>query len=265
MSTPNQANLQKEVRVGLVLYGGVSLAIYIYGVVLEYFRVVRASQKLEHNAYSGLLEKLNCRVMVDIVSGSSAGGINGVLLAKALSSGVSAAAFKKMRNIWLEAADFTALIKPGRKQMAALLDEVFFERKLKEGLEQMEQEADVAKKNAKPLSPSVRALDLFITATDLNGRKISTAGGASAEGQPSLATLEYRRVFHRKYRTKGFNPSNEEIGYDQNDFSADKNEQLVRICRATSAFPAALRPVTLQKTDPATGNLLEAGIKRKSF
>ena len=43
-----------DVRFGLVLYGGVSLAIYIYGVVLEFWRLMLASEGRELNAYSGL-------------------------------------------------------------------------------------------------------------------------------------------------------------------------------------------------------------------
>ena len=34
----------KELRLGLVLYGGVSLAVYIYGVVLELYRIIRRAR-----------------------------------------------------------------------------------------------------------------------------------------------------------------------------------------------------------------------------
>lgn len=39
-------------RFGLVLYGGVSLAIYIYGVVFEFWRLVRASRGAETNGWT---------------------------------------------------------------------------------------------------------------------------------------------------------------------------------------------------------------------
>ncbi len=80
----NKPEPKNEIRIGLVLYGGVSLAIYIYGVVLEFLRVVRAWD-LEDNDYSKILRKADSKIVVDIISGTSAGGINGVLLAKALS------------------------------------------------------------------------------------------------------------------------------------------------------------------------------------
>ena len=34
-----------EVRIGLVLYGGVSLAVYIYGVVVEVQRLLRRARR----------------------------------------------------------------------------------------------------------------------------------------------------------------------------------------------------------------------------
>jgi hypothetical protein len=46
----------REIRIGLVHYGGVSLAIYIYGVVFEFWRLVRASCGEEHNTYSAYLK-----------------------------------------------------------------------------------------------------------------------------------------------------------------------------------------------------------------
>ncbi len=76
-----------EVRLGLVLYGGISLAVYMYGVVLEFWRLVRASQGREVNAYTSILQGVAASAIVDIISGTSAGGINGVLLAKALATG----------------------------------------------------------------------------------------------------------------------------------------------------------------------------------
>src|SRR5215210_4344261 len=73
---------EADVRFGLVLYGGVSLAIYIYGVVLEFWRLMRASEGREANAYSELLSDANVTASVDVISGTSAGGINGIVLAK---------------------------------------------------------------------------------------------------------------------------------------------------------------------------------------
>ncbi len=125
MDASAQSVPRKEIRIGLVLYGGVSLAIYIYGVVCEFFRVVRASRGFEQNAYSAILDQTGSNVVVDIVSGTSAGGINGVLLSKAICNGLSTSSFGRLRGVWLKAADLSSLLRPGRSQAAALLDENF--------------------------------------------------------------------------------------------------------------------------------------------
>ena len=92
---------EPELRLGLVLYGGVSLAVYIYGVVVEVQRLLQASARFEGGIGSGrrrdrveggYAKALSRRrayrgTSVDIISGTSAGGINGILLAKALAEG----------------------------------------------------------------------------------------------------------------------------------------------------------------------------------
>jgi predicted acylesterase/phospholipase RssA len=91
----------KELRIGLVLYGGVSLAVYMNGIVTELWHALRASQShhgtgrrdLEGTAsvYRELFERLETtptadalRIVVDAVAGTSAGGVNGAVLAKAV-------------------------------------------------------------------------------------------------------------------------------------------------------------------------------------
>ncbi|MDB4868420.1 MAG: hypothetical protein JWR03_2753, partial [Cohnella sp.] len=60
-------NLTKEIRIALVLYGGVSLAIYMNGVANELLTLTRArrgaSSDAEGNAYTSLLERMNCEVV----------------------------------------------------------------------------------------------------------------------------------------------------------------------------------------------------------
>lgn len=247
---------KNEIRIGLVLYGGVSLAIYIYGVVLEFLRVVRAWE-LEHNVYSDILEKTDSKIVVDIISGTSAGGINGVLLAKALSNGLSTESFEMLRSLWLEAADLSSLLRPGRPEMAALLDERFLEDRLLAGLNQMDVEVENAKGTGKPLEPSVSALDLFVSSTDLNGRIVSGRELGETVFKRPIESKEYRRMFHFKFRKKGFNDSDPDLGNPKNDFSKDKNDRLLKICRATSAFPVALRPVKLEKGKEVAESLLK--------
>ena len=109
---------EKELRIALVCFGGVSLAIYMHGISKEILKLVRASRALhahrgplparagrllrlrrrsdpehdaEHDTEAGLFRaaardrpQLELRVIVDIIAGASAGGINGTMLARAL-------------------------------------------------------------------------------------------------------------------------------------------------------------------------------------
>jgi len=113
----------KELRIGLVLYGGVSLAVYMNGVVTELWHALRASQSragggqtdLDGTAsvYKDLLDRLaedanteELRIVVDAVAGTSAGGVNGAALAKAVVEGGDA---RVLNTVWIEQADIAAL------------------------------------------------------------------------------------------------------------------------------------------------------------
>jgi patatin-related protein len=139
---------QIEVRLAVVLYGGVSLAVYIHGVTREILNLVRASKLFRAAAksapsqgdstaiYYELLSKfspeLDLRVVVDLISGASAGGINGVLLGKALAHDLP---LEPHRELWLKNADVTSLSNPGsplgrltKAAMAPLFDQLLIRR-----------------------------------------------------------------------------------------------------------------------------------------
>ncbi len=112
---------QKELRIGLVCYGGVSLAVYMHGVTKELWNLARASRGFHAgeptgsavaSEYRRLLEMLadehdlRLRVLPDIFSGASAGGINAVFLAQAVYSGRS---LEPLTKLWLDNADIDRL------------------------------------------------------------------------------------------------------------------------------------------------------------
>jgi len=116
---------QKELRIALVCYGGISLAVYMHGVTKELWKLVRASRALAAGdeagldaveaVYARLLRRLEVehglrlRVLTDIVAGASAGGINGVFLAQAIHSGQQ---LEPLTRLWLERADVDVLLDP---------------------------------------------------------------------------------------------------------------------------------------------------------
>ena len=121
---------QKELRVALVCYGGISLAVYMHGVTKELWKLVRASRAFHsdepcpangsdtEHVYRRLFEHaqqqhgMRLRVLADIVAGASAGGINGVFLAQAIHSGQS---LEPLTELWLQRADVDVLIDPSAK------------------------------------------------------------------------------------------------------------------------------------------------------
>ena len=107
---------QKELRIALICYGGVSLAVYMHGVTKEVWKLARASRAFcageerplgVEGAYHDLLQRIaeregvRLRVLTDIVTGASAGWINAVFLAQALHSGHS---LEPLTELWLEPA-----------------------------------------------------------------------------------------------------------------------------------------------------------------
>ena len=91
MSSIASARSGRQIRSGLVLNGGVSLAVWIGGVTQELDNLRRAAPSAGERApgstadlYRELLEILEEDVIVDVVAGASAGGIDGVLLATAI-------------------------------------------------------------------------------------------------------------------------------------------------------------------------------------
>lgn len=219
---------EHEIRIGLVLYGGVSLAIYMYGVCYELYRMVRASRGAEENPWTGVLQDAKVTATVDIVSGASAGGLNGILLGKALAAGGNMSA---VRSLWVDDANLDDILQePGVKEPASLLQSATFERLIKGGLETMDRQGDG--------ESLVSAFDLFISVTRLRPwvRDFETSLGTK------IQTSDYRKSFNLKYRRQGYNPVAPDLGYDRNDFSEDENQNLIEIARGTSAFPAAFEP-----------------------
>lgn len=113
---------EKEIRLALVCYGGISLAVYMHGITKEIWHFARASrafhdaapiEKGSQSIYRAMLEEIEqvagvrLRLLVDIIAGASAGGINGVFLAQAVSTCQS---LEPLTGLWLDHADVEALI-----------------------------------------------------------------------------------------------------------------------------------------------------------
>ena len=249
----------KELRLGLVCYGGSSLAIYMHGVTKELHRLVRASSQLDapaaaasssasEDVYRRLLtemaernpERVRTRVVVDVIAGTSAGGINGICLAKGLAHDLSLDGF---RDLWFERGDIDGLLAAPR----------FFPRALKVGwvavgalfnhaplrgdlMAQWIYDAfdGMDRQGPDPAMPSLmpprHLLELFVTVTDFYGYERQVP---YADPNP-IHDMRHRHLLAFRYGG--------EEGRD--DFGASSNAALTFAARSTSCIPGVFPPVS---------------------
>jgi len=236
---------KKEIRVAVVFYGGVTLAIYENGVAQSFFDLTH-----KQHVFKLVLEMLDADAVIDVMSGASAGGINSLLLASALEHGTN---IKTTNKLWRELADFGELIfKPTEDRPDSLLDKNnAFLNRLIIGFENL---ADEQNKQSSEFDPIKNEIDLFITGTDLHGRiyrYIDQIGSI-------IDDKDHRTVFHLKYRP-GTNASKprKRVGIttdflDKNKSDDDKLNEvqattLASIARITSSFPGAFPPYSVDK------------------
>ena len=119
---------EKELRFALICYGGISLAVYMHGITKEIWRLAAASRAFHDGeaiagsggVYRDLLAaiadraNIKLRVLPDIVAGASAGGINGIFLARGLVTGKS---LDPLTELWLKDADVDSLIDPDARPL----------------------------------------------------------------------------------------------------------------------------------------------------
>lgn len=293
-------DVAQEVRFAVVMYGGVSLAIYINGVAQELLRFVRATAPLNRGGSAArplpvgggnipadtelvyrklsyllsdqsLLTRyreqlknaadedhpaagkdtvddeirkcapIRTRFIIDILSGTSAGGINGIYLAKALANDQSIDALKKL---WVDEGDIALLLNDkesvarlklkNQKPPLSLLNSRRMYLKLLTAFDGM----DGGDRARSMKSPYLDELDLFITTTDLEGVPLPLR-----LSDKIVYERRHRNVFHFKYATM------EAAGGDRNDFSAGHNPFLAFAARCTSSFPFAFEPMRLCDID----------------
>lgn len=271
---------EKEIRFAVVMYGGVSLAIYINGVAQELLKMARATEKKDNlDSTESIYRKIACllanealmakaaqaksveearqllkdldasqcspvKFIVDILSGTSAGGINAVFLAKALANRQD---IGQLKQLWLNEGDIAKLINDkksvadidlnAQKQPKSLLNSQRMYYKLLEALDEMGD--DPAEEN-EAASKSGKEIDLFVTVTDFNGVPIPLR---------LLDGVVYERRHRHVFRFRYDKNSGE------NDFTKEHNPMLAFAARSTSAFPFAFEPMRLSEA----GAIIEEG------
>lgn len=244
----------KELRLAIVCYGGSSLAVYMHGVTKELHRLVKGSALPDpgsgtssERVYGRLLRELaerhegvRTQVVVDVIAGTSAGGINGICLAKAVAHNLSQDA---LRNLWFERGDIDGLLAAPKFLPRALKAGWVASRALKheplrgELMAQWIYDAfdEMDEKGPEPaavrsLLPDRHQLELFVTVTDFYGygRQVPYA-----DPNP-IHDMRHRHVLAFRYG-----------GDDRrDDFDGDSNGALTFAARTTSCIPGVFPPVS---------------------
>lgn len=290
MAGSSQAEYVKEVRFAVVMYGGVSLAIYINGIAQELLRLVRSTSS-SHDDGNGdrdpvpaeelkgterVYRRLSCllsdpqllktfraaldnnpapakpdvvdqrltenivntRFVIDVLSGTSAGGINAIYLAKALANDQN---LDELKTLWVTEGDIALLINDKQSVTGLELSNqtppqsLLNSRRMYFKLLKAFQGMETTKKSAKGyISPHVDELDLFITTTDIEGLIYPLRLSDTV-----VYERRHRNVFHFKYATP------EATGNERNDFLGKNDPFLAFAARCTSSFPFAFEPMRL--------------------
>jgi patatin-related protein len=273
-----------ELRLALVCYGGVSLAVYMHGLTKEVHQLVRASRAFDdvedldapnpfspdrtEAAYFEALRQLatagrRLAVTVDVVAGTSAGGINGVVLGKVLAHGGDQ---DRLRQLWVEDGDLRKLLRGwpvgGLRLRAALaglrlltrfwtptspLKGEVMSRLLLDAMRHIDDSAA----GQTGLLPPTGSLDLYVTLTDLHGFEVLVPTGA---GGASQRDREHAQVLH--FST--------EIGAEQ-DFGVQATPALAFAARATASFPGAFAPVSRASFAEEAGEPLDLEALEQRF
>jgi patatin-related protein len=309
---------EKELRVALVCFGGVSLAIYMHGVCKEVLKLVRASSALhaipdrsaratarffddhdENDAeydteavYFELLREIGkhveLRVVVDIIAGASAGGINGALLARGLSHDLPIAG---IRDLWLENADVGVLLAPEaragrwskaflkpliwaagasgfaasitdpevRQNLSLFMRSRWFKApldgpRMAELMYRAMTVMGAPKTPSATLLPSNQSLDLFVTLTDYYGYEQLI----QIHDPPFIHERQHHHVLH-------FGFQQNQGGGVKSDFGLENAAALAFAARATSSFPGAFPPARITEMDELLVKLKESWPRRAQF
>jgi patatin-related protein len=299
---------EKELRLALVCYGGVSLAIYQHGITKEILKLVRASRAYhaaegpaqkqrpvhryqatrldgaEHSTeevYFDFLKaigghNLDLRVIVDVIAGASSGGVNGIVLARALAHDLL---IEPATDVWLNDVDVATLLAPEakaepwhkwyvrpfvrpflwelrrkgmllagadretREKLSMFLRSRWFEPPLDGArlcamlLDAMERMGEPSEPTAS-LLPAGQRLDLAVTVTDYYGAERLI----HLHDPPFVREREHRQVLR-------FSIERLQTGGIRSDFSLDNVPALVFAARATSSYPGAFPPARVREMD----------------
>jgi patatin-related protein len=236
-----RSDVTQEIRLAVVLNGGVSLAVWMSGVALELHRLVQASRgrgtdRRTPDAYADLLDVLQADARIDVIAGTSAGGINGGFLALGLVHGCD---LTGLRDLWQTSGSLSTLLRnPRQKGQPSVLRGEYFHEELAKAY------ADIWPERSGVPAAEGEDVDLFLTGTLWEGRRSFFADDMGRR----ITEVDYDATFH-------FTSDPEVVtatpaSTDRGDLlSQGVTSQLAVASRCTASFPAAFEPFAVTIDD----------------
>jgi len=238
----------QEVRLATTMTGGVSLAIWMAGVTREINLLAQASQwrltgrpfpdctltaaaRKSMKLYAELIDLLDVVVDVDVLSGTSAGGINAAFLAW---SRVKGADLGNLRELWLDLGALTDLLRdPTDTSTPSLL---YGDKRM---FKELSNQIPTFSQGPFQIPPGgdIPSTTLYITTTLLNGETSRFTDSFGTQVQD----VDRRGVF---------------TFTENNLTNGDAASALALAARSSASFPAAFEPsfVPFAEGDEGTGD-----------
>ncbi|MFG3577869.1 patatin-like protein [Micromonospora chersina] len=254
VSSNDEADRQ-DIRLAVVMTGGVSLAVWISGVTLEVFRLATARTGAE-SPYASLLDLLRADVRVDVISGTSAGGLNGAFLALGLARGGD---LSVMRDLWHEHGSLDRLLRDPltRRPPSLLKGDDYFLPKVRDALEKL---VSVSRSPSGRTDDERAPIELVLTGTLWQGRSTAFTDDLGV----GITETDHDATFRFADLRAGYRDGRPVSG----DLSADAVlDELAAAARCTSSFPGAFEPhfVRVSPGDPGGDLRWESAAGRANF
>lgn len=244
----------EELRLALAMSGGVSLAVWIGGAVAEIDVATRATNTPDgadgsapNRFWDSLLRVSGHRkVVVDVLSGASAGGLNAVLLGASIATGFD---FAEIKDVWLDMGSTEGLVRREPRDVEPLWPSLFkgdeyFLPELHRNL------VDLTAKGV--AGDERRTIEIRMAATVVEPIRRPAPG---APNEPPLDEPRYRSGF--TFRRPYFPFQRDDLDLAERVDSAARQFTLQALAlagRATSSYPVAFEAATVLSTRPTTFN-----------
>jgi patatin-related protein len=212
----------QELRLALVMTGGVSLAVWMGGTALEFSRLIRADRNTDET-YLQLLRLTRSLPRVDVIAGTSAGGLNGALLAYAVTQDAQVSG---LRDLWLRLGALEQLLRqPTKPNPPSLMrGDEYFLKELKNAFDALDR--------GQLTEPGEVPMDLIITTTLLNAwpHGVPDTFGTIIEGAEHRGEFAFSR---------GASVSEGGMSADDDFERPQIKGELALASRCTASFPVA--------------------------